>query len=133
VSWTAKAWDEFAEIMSLVSLILLFGGGENSKPFELSGWFASKPASLNFLHRGYTRRRPAHRTWRVADALLASEVKSALNGDKKGKGRNIEGIRGSQANGLFCPAGDSRKAGTVLHRSASGNDPVASGRSGKLS
>ena len=63
------------------------GGGKYKPSSYLLVRF--KPASLNSFI-GDTP--PAvERTWRVADALLASEVKSAY-GDKKGKGTNIEGI-----------------------------------------
>jgi len=58
-----------------ISLRAIFGSLQ-ARQFEL-------------LHRRTTA--AVERTWRVADALLASEVKSAY-GDKKGKGTNIEGI-----------------------------------------
>jgi hypothetical protein len=80
------------------------------------------------------------RTWRVADALLASEVKSAY-GDKKGKGTNIEGIAiagervyfglrtpvkagtayivSAPANDLFAPGTEALKSGVVKTRSLS--------------
>jgi hypothetical protein len=97
-----------------------------------------KPASLNSFI-GDTP--PAvERTWRVADALLASEVKSAY-GDKKGKGTNIEGIAiagervyfglrtpvkagtayivSAPANDLFAPGTEALKSGVVKTRSLS--------------
>jgi Protein of unknown function (DUF3616) len=80
------------------------------------------------------------RSWRVADALLASEVKSAY-GDKKGKGTNIEGIAiagervyfglrtpvtagtayivSAPANDLFAPGTEALKSGVVKTRSLS--------------
>jgi hypothetical protein len=65
------------------------------------------------------------RTWRVADALLASEVRSAY-GDKKGKGTNIEGIAIAGEHvyfGLRTPV----KAGTAYIVSAPADDLFAPG------
>jgi hypothetical protein len=112
-------------------------GGKKYKPSSYL-LVRFKPASSNAFI-GDTP--PAvERSWRAADALLASDVRSAY-GDKKGKGTNIEGIAiagervyfglrtpveagtayivSAPANDLFAPGTQALKSGVVKTRSLS--------------